>query len=1009
GDETEVFSPSKVSSVVGLRRELEAQAAGLQPDAVERNVARLSGEKAAGRASLEQELALEVAEAELAKRRASGVPSREKIEYRHAGPSPEAITAADDLTVPPGPGPRGSFAVERGPRGERDFDPSDRFRTPLSNLDFRGTFERVGGEQGRKASERIVKAQEATEALRRDWSRKVEEIDAYLERARTHKTGVTQTAAGETEVSVRLPRRERPAKEQFYADFVDLIERPFDDPKRRAIKDTDTDLGRALKRHDELTENWRRHVINSRRELGIETPDGWGLTEQGYFRHLFLGDIQILRDGHFVGTAETYARAQKMALDILKENPDAQIVARARNAFAGDPTLRVTSRQFWKVVGRLGDSVDIPKEEILADIRGVVGQARNRQKFFGALLRREGFEGYSKAYRDVMEAHGAQLARTQELSKLNRDLQPIIEGLKREGKRGLAEEMEGYIKDLWGTPSKHEQQFGNLIRRTPVLRNHVANPDMAFRRLAQKLTSLQALLRLQFNVRASAVNLLDPLTTLWPYVSTRDFASLYDEFLKPATRRMLRERGVFEGATKLEGSSALTAKPRRLRNIPSAVGDAEGVRETVGAVASNLPRPFEKASEVNRGVGYLYGLRDAERLGLKDAEAHSHALKWARKVEFDNSVWNVPPILRSPAGRLLGQFKGYTVKSLENIATLYRKRPTDTGLRRAARVAKFAAGKGVVGGLKTLTSPLRVAAGLLGYEVVTMLSAQLQHYGMPPEEADRAAEAAYYGAPALIGQDLSGSVAILDPFYGKTVKEKLVNTLGGPTLGSLITLYEGSGKLREEIGNFRGDPSAAQARIAAREAGEFASEAGQKVTPYGKTLDAVRQAYRGEPQRVKGAGKEEVELTPFEGVMRALGFTPLRQTASFDKEESGYFKAKIPAELRVVVEANRERLKMPSPTVDRSFQQGGKKHRIPDREFVAYNQKYLTELYRREAALAQSPAFLVMPEDAQRRALSELRSRLTREMPPPGRRPDPPPGLGIPDTGRMVNTGVPRR
>lgn len=757
-------------------------------------------------------MATETAQAEVQR----GTPL-ESTEVRMAGLDPAAaIKAADDLS-------REGFTLDRGRL--LDFDYLDYFRTPLSNLNFKGFLERIGGDTGKQASDAIRRAQVNTQEQFLEWQKPIKAIEGLLDDVR----GAS-------------------SKKDFYAEFVDLVEKPFGDPTRTSF---DPNVVKAIEMHDKLTADWKNYIIESRRTLGIETPPDWGVTDRGYFRHLFLGDIQMFRDGQFIGTAQTYTQAQKMALDILKAEPAAKIHAQARNTFAGAPTTRFFDtgrRRFWNKVskltgsekvpnkgGDLGEGITLTKEDILSDIKGE-RRPGARQKFLGALMKREGFEGYSKAYVEVMEAHASQLARSQELSKLSYELEPIVKELRDSGKPGLAEEIESQLETLWGTPSKQEKAVGNLIRKTPVLRNHVSNPDLAFRSLARRLTSVQAFLKLDFNIRASIVNLTDPLTTLWPYTSSRDYAALIAEALKPSTRAVLRERGVLTGATKLEGNTLVTGKEYK------------------------IPRPFRAASNFNRSIGYLYGIKDGTRKGLTGDGLHRYGLEWAKKVEFDNSIWNVAPILRTPAGKVLGQFKGYPLKALENIATLSRKHEGDTSFSRAKRIGKFAVAKASVGGAKALLSPTRVILGVGGYEMVVALSSQLQQYGMSKEQADKAAQAVYYGAPALMGQDLSASVAVLDEFYGNSPEEKIVNFLAGPTVGGALGAYKS--KSLEQLAS--------------------------RTSPYLRGVSTAKQMYdRGDGTSTIPAGRgEEIELTPFESVMRILGFTPVKQSEHFAKGKS---------------------------------------------------------------------------------------------------------------------------
>ncbi len=585
-----------------------------------------------------------------------------------------------------------------------------------------------------------------------------------------------------------------------------------------------------------MTNQFRDYIIESRRKLGIETPNDWGITDKGYFRHLFLGDIQIFKNGDFIGVAPTYAEAQKMAYDVLTKEPDANLTAKARNTFFGDPTTRISTRKFFKLVGDIAEETTLSKQDIMEDLRGKVGRQSMRQKWAGYVLHRKGTPGFSKAYLDVMRIHAAQVYRTQELSKLNRAITPMMEDLRRNGKPGLADAVKEHMDALWGTPTKFEKDFGNLVRNTPVLRNHVANPDMAFRMLARKLTGLQMALKLKVSPRSALVNLLQPFSTLWPYAETTEFAGIYKDFMKPSTRRMLAERGVLDSSSKLETSGVGVR-----RQTPSPLNPANW---------------FQNASEVNRGVGYLFGQRRALKLGMTPEQAHNYGLSWAEKVEFDNSQWNIQAVLRSPQGRVLGQFKSFAGKNLENVRDVFAPENVSRP-QRAARIGKWGAAQLGIGGVKSLGLAAKVVGG---YKIVKFLSDQLHQTGMKQEDADKWAHAAYYGAPSLVGQDLSASVAILEEPYGWTAMEKAANFVFGPTVTGALKIGEAIGKRDYE-------------------------DVAKALTPAFKIYDVARQA--GRTQRVKVGSNQYVNLTPFEAVMRALGFTPLKVSEVYDKKDAG--------------------------------------------------------------------------------------------------------------------------
>jgi hypothetical protein len=762
----------------------------------------------------------------------AGTQERGIVEFQSGPNIAAAIKQADDLTMQTREG--GSFKVDRGPDAGRDYDLRDTLLQPLGIYKPDGTpiqkgvYDRVGTviDDNGKARNVGTPAGVAIRTAERNMTQGILQADNQI--------GQIAHLVDSTVKPVKFGRKQ--LREKAFSDFIELVEKDVDDPARMAVRDSGSPTGEALKLHDQMTENFRQYIIDSRKMQGIDTPADWGITEKGYYRHLFLGNIQLLQDGKVVGVAPTYVQAQKLAADILAADPKANIVAKARNVFNADPTLRVSTRKYFKLVKELSDEVTLSKEDIMGDLRGIVGRKGAKQKWFGALMQRKGAGGYSRAYEDVMRIHAAQAYRTQELSKLNHDLQPMVESLRKYGKPGLADAMEGHLADLWGTPTTSEKAFGKLLEQLPVVRNHVSNPALAFRGLSRKLTGLQYWLKIKGSPRAAVVNALQPFSTLWPYISTKDFAGLYADFTKPSTRKMLVEKGVMSGATKIEGGTYT------LHQRSSAV---------------NPLNWFEKASETNRGVGYLYGYRRGLKEGMSEVDAHNFGLSWAEKVEFDNSTWNKQASLRNPAGSVLGQFKSFQLKNLENVREVMKGEGPKLG--KAARIGKWTGAQVGVGGVRSLGAVAKYSGG---YLIVDALRNQLQNAGMGYDEAQKTAEFVYYGAPSLIGQDLSASVMILEEPYGNTPMEKAANFVLGPTVSTVVN---------------------AGSAVANKNPDKFI----KSLTPSFKSYDVARQELAGEGQSVKVGNNQYVDLSPFEAVMRGLGFTPLKQSEVYDMKDAG--------------------------------------------------------------------------------------------------------------------------
>ncbi len=104
------------------------------------------------------------------------------------------------------------------------------------------------------------------------------------------------------------------------------------------------------------------------------------------------------------------------------------------------------------------------------------------------------------------------------------------------------------------------------------------------------------------------------------------------------------------------------------------------------------------------------------------------------------------------------------------------------------------------------------------------------------------------------------SFGILEEPFGNSFWEKAGNSLAGPTVGTLVK----------------------GGQAASRQDWEGVLKA---VTPIQKTVRVATRAAKGEKQTIRTGGKD-VDLTNFEAVMYALGFTPVKQSQYYDKQEA---------------------------------------------------------------------------------------------------------------------------
>jgi hypothetical protein len=448
-----------------------------------------------------------------------------------------------------------------------------------------------------------------------------------------------------------------------------------------------------------------------------------------------------------------------------------------------------------------------------------------------------------------IETRGAN--RAQVLDGLHDGVEYYAHQFEAGGQPGLAEAVRRHVSRIEGKPSAMEIELGNVIRSTP-LKNVIKEPEQAFRDVLGVLRSVNHALRVRWNAKSVAVNELQPLLTLWPHARTSEFAEAMMMARRPAFRKRLAEMGVFESGSKVEGV-ANTAAP-----------GAKGW----------LTNPFAKASETNRAVGYALGEIEGKRAGLTGEALHRRALDWAKQTEFDNSQWDVPDILSSPVGATLGQYKGFALKNVENLGRVFKYGTTDTPASWGKRVTKYSVALGAQGGIKAAgTTAAAGAIGVPAYALTQGLARVIQEQKIADgEDAEQMAEVIIYGAPAMGGIDLSASVAVLDEPFGDSLTDKAINSFGGPTVSTAVEMGKaGIDVIEAKSGNER--ESAFRKAV-------------NKLTPYYRQIDTAKQLIgnRGEGATIE-MGRDKIELTPQEAFMRALGFTPMKQTLYFQNKE----------------------------------------------------------------------------------------------------------------------------
>lgn len=711
-----------------------------------------------------------------------------------------------------------------------------------------------------------------------EWSRRFSAIIDELKNA-TFGNEREKKFFGKAEQKARL--------EETYSKFIDLIEKPYkidatsidgksiqiDNPNRTSGNPV---IDRALQEWDSLTTDWKKYLMDSFEERGQKikgTPEEWGITGQGYFRHLFMGDTNLFLDGEFTST-HNYFDAVIEANKILEANPEAKVELKGRPITWSDPAIRVSTKNFERFVGSLVGKANKDGEVVITggEVRyaasGILGKKENVNKFFGATLKREGHEGYSRAFEDVTKMHMFQLARTQELSKLQKQVQPLLEELNTENKKGEVAAINQHLNDLWGKPMNFERTLGDMMKHVPGLRSKTIPPDQLPQVRVRQITNIWNVLKLKYNPKSILINDLQPLRTLWPFLETRDVLEVVKLLHDPKWKQVMTDAGIMKGTVKLETT------------------DSQVQRFGFGAAIKD---PFTYVSGLNRARGYTAGVVIGKRAGLNGYELHKAGLRWADQVEFDNSKWNAPMVLRNAAGKLFGQYKGFMLKDIENTVetwqgnTKYKQDilhlAEDVPFRtRPARVAKWFAGTAAFGGVRAGLSPLTWMGTALGYSTyLTVASLIKSTTGASDKDAKFLSSMVFLGAPAGAGLDISSSLTTLDEPTGVTWWEKAGRFLSGPTVTGTADLLT-RGRSIVDVG-----------KSDTRSTGERIFDVATKLTPYARIGQRGYQAEEYLRAGTRPTISIDQHRTPLTGVQTAagiFGIPPASQTLYYEEKDA---------------------------------------------------------------------------------------------------------------------------
>jgi len=517
-------------------------------------------------------------------------------------------------------------------------------------------------------------------------------------------------------------------------------------------------LPEKIKRaYDELRAITKEMKKIAKEEIGIDVSK-WGISEDAYFPHIFVGSYQILDGNRTIegGFARSLEEALEKARAYLEKNPKANIKIKPRQ-FSDEYTATLLSRKgFWRFINEVRKATELDRDEILSMLKGVAA-IKPRGKFVGNFERRvANLGGFIEDPKIAMKIYVNRILRKKYLDPFRKQATELATKLP----PALRDYFLEYIDDVSG-------------KYDPI------NKNFKISRAVSRITSLQSKLKLGFRPITAFVNRLQPLQLAYAEIGNYLFKGYL--FKKTSEgKKIIEEAGIKGQKPKYFSGEFLAKSEVPLWHPLGAFSRAEMAnREDVVAGGYLFAREvFKMSREKAEKMGYGYILDYLDK--FKDP--HKAALEYAKDLNadvnfiYDNS--DIPKLFRIRAGRAIFQFKtfpiNFTAQTIKWLSEFF-KNPTP---HNTARAIRFLYMNLLLGGVRTIPYLGRLLFKLL---LILPVFATLH-----PKVRDVLAR----GIFALLGVDLSQRLGP-NEFLPRNLRDLL-----GPSGNDLYLVYR---YLRKEI------------------------------------------------------------------------------------------------------------------------------------------------------------------------------------------------------------------
>lgn len=526
----------------------------------------------------------------------------------------------------------------------------------------------------------------------------------------------------------------------------------------------------------------------------------WGIDE--FITNIEPGRFSVVDlTGSIIGVSETYEGAVKLARKFL-ERPGVQLTETKDE----NGNVKFVKSEFEELEVAISTDIRPPSPD----------QARlNKLKGRDNLL-------------EVMDIYASRMRKIIALDPIYEQIKFEMAKNPNEFPESVAKIMHRTMRDAKGNYWLGDQILDSFLdRKLPKVSAVLNKEGRAYSRLVSGARLFTTNIKLGYRVIAPTINFLGgTFQHTWAKVGSRYLVEAVQFVRSGEGRQLIKDEELYLGRGRI-------------------VEEMEYQYERV-----QLWKPlglFQKAEKINVEIGfaanYLMARRDYK---MDDVTAREHARRAIRFQQFVYNVASLPPVLRSPTGRIIGQFKTYLIKEIEFINSL-----------RGKEIPRYLAATFAIGGLRGVTYAIKTVpliwlmGGLLGQWDKWLNS-------MPkdaPQWARTMRAFVQRGVPGLFGGDVAAPAVIQLP----QEPEELL----GPFIGDVLAFF---GDVVKPI--FQGQGYALQ---------DFAQLVRYKV-PALNYFWQVTDTFIGDGKLYDSAGRPLYDASYWDRFLLATGVTPANKS-----------------------------------------------------------------------------------------------------------------------------------